>query len=74
MTCCGATFVANLRYAASELGKHGIRLLIEPINRFDIPGFYLNTRRAGASIIDEVGPTTCSCSTTSTTRSAWRAS
>ena len=50
-----ATFVANLRLAASELGRHGIRLLIEPINRFDIPGFYLNTVEQAASIIKEVG-------------------
>jgi hydroxypyruvate isomerase len=50
-----ATFVANLRLAASELGKHGIRLLIEPINRFDIPGFHLNTVEQAASIIAEVG-------------------
>ncbi|ASY59520.1 hydroxypyruvate isomerase [Sinorhizobium sp. CCBAU 05631] len=49
------TLVANLRLAASELGKHGIRLLIEPINRFDIPGFYLNTVGQAAAIIEEVG-------------------
>jgi len=49
------TFVANLKYAAEELGKRGIRLLIEPINRFDIPGFYLNTPDQAASIIAEVG-------------------
>jgi hydroxypyruvate isomerase len=50
-----ATFVANLKLAANELGRHGIRLLIEPINRFDIPGFYLNTVDQAASIIEEVG-------------------
>ncbi|MBP2234220.1 hydroxypyruvate isomerase [Sinorhizobium kostiense] len=49
------TLVANLRFAASELGNRGIRLLIEPINRFDIPGFFLNTVGQAASIIDEVG-------------------
>ncbi|WP_411034457.1 hydroxypyruvate isomerase [Shinella sp. BYT-45] len=49
------TFVANLKLAAAELGKHGIRLLIEPINRFDIPGFYLNTPDQAASIIAETG-------------------
>ncbi|APG94322.1 hydroxypyruvate isomerase [Sinorhizobium americanum] len=49
------TLVANLRLAASELGKEGIRLLIEPINRFDIPGFYLNTVGQAAAIIEEVG-------------------
>ena len=49
------TFVANLKYAAAELGKHGIKLLIEPINRFDIPRFYLHTPAQAASIIAEVG-------------------
>jgi len=49
------TLVGNLKFAASALGKHGIRLLIEPINHFDIPGFYLNTVGEAASIIDEVG-------------------
>jgi hydroxypyruvate isomerase len=50
-----ATFVANLTFAASELAKHGIRLLIEPVNRFDIPGFYLHTPDQAASIIADVG-------------------
>ncbi|UNK38089.1 hydroxypyruvate isomerase [Shinella sp. H4-D48] len=49
------TFVSNLRLAADEFEKHGIRLLIEPINRFDIPGFYLNTPDQAASVIAEVG-------------------
>lgn len=50
-----ATFVSNLRLAAREFGKHGIRLLIEPINHYDMPGFYLNTVEQAVSIIDEVG-------------------
>jgi hydroxypyruvate isomerase len=49
------TLVANLKLAAAEFGKYRIRLLIEPINRFDIPGFYLNTVDEAASIIEEVG-------------------
>jgi hydroxypyruvate isomerase len=49
------TFVSNLKLAADEFEKHGIRLLIEPINQFDIPGFYLNTPDQAASIIAEVG-------------------
>jgi hydroxypyruvate isomerase len=48
------TFVANLRYAAAALKKAGIRLLIEPINTFDIPGFYLNRTAQALAIIDEV--------------------
>jgi hydroxypyruvate isomerase len=49
------TFVANLRFAAAELKKAKLNLLIEPINRFDIPGFYLNTTAQALSILDEVG-------------------
>jgi hydroxypyruvate isomerase len=50
-----STFVHNLRLAAQELAKYDIRLLIEPINTYDIPGFYLNTVEQAASIIEEVG-------------------
>ena len=50
-----STFVANLRFAAGEFRKAGLNLLIEPINRFDIPGFYLNTTAQAISILDEVG-------------------
>ena len=49
------TFVENLRYAAAELKKADLRLLIEPINSYDIPGFYLNTTAQALSILDEVG-------------------
>ena len=48
-------FVDNLRYAAAELKAAGLRLLIEPINTFDIPGFYLNRTAQALSILDEVG-------------------
>jgi hydroxypyruvate isomerase len=49
------TFVANLRFAADKLKTAGIRLLIEPINTFDIPAFYLNRTAQAAAIQDEVG-------------------
>ncbi len=50
-----ATLVENLRYAAGELGAAGIRLLIEPINCYDIPGFYLNRSRQALDLIAEAG-------------------
>lgn len=50
-----ATFVANLAYAAAELDKAGLKLLIEPINTYDIPGFYLNRTAQALAILDEVG-------------------
>ena len=49
------TFVENLRFAAAELKNAGLRLLIEPINTFDIPGFYLHRTAQAVSILDEVG-------------------
>jgi hydroxypyruvate isomerase len=49
------TFVANLRFAAAELQAAGLRLLIEPINHFDIPGFYLTRTEQALDILDDVG-------------------
>jgi hydroxypyruvate isomerase len=52
-----ATFVSNLRFAADELGKADIRLLIEPINTYDIPGFFLSRTRQALDIIRDTGST-----------------
>jgi hydroxypyruvate isomerase len=49
------TFVTNLKFAATKLGEADIRLLIEPINTRDIPGFYLNYSKQAVGIIEEVG-------------------
>ena len=49
------TFVANLKFAAAELKKVNLRLLVEPINTYDIPGFYLNRTAQVLAILDEVG-------------------
>ena len=49
------TFVANVKYAAAELARANLKLLIEPINGFDIPGFYLQRSDRALSILDEVG-------------------
>jgi hydroxypyruvate isomerase len=49
------TFVANLRHAAQQFRRAGLALLIEPINRFDVPGFYVNHTAQALEILDEVG-------------------
>jgi hydroxypyruvate isomerase len=49
------TFVDNLRFAAAELKAVGIKLLIEPVNNFDVPGFWLSNTRLALSVLDEVG-------------------
>ena len=67
-------FVENLAYAVEKLEKSGIRLLIEPINTLDIPGFCRSPSRPRRWTSWNVSaPTTCSCSTTSITCSAWKA-
>lgn len=48
------TFVANLKYAATELEKANLKLLIEPINTYDIPGFYLSRTQQAIDLLDEV--------------------
>jgi hydroxypyruvate isomerase len=50
-----STLVDNLRYAAGELEKAGLKLLIEPINPFDIPGFFVNRTDQALAILDDVG-------------------
>lgn len=49
-----ATYFANLKFAAAELGRHGITLLIEAINTRDMPGFYLTTQAQSAAAVAEV--------------------
>jgi hydroxypyruvate isomerase len=49
------TYVDNLRFAASELGRRGLKLLVEAINPRDIPGYFLTTPRRATEIISEVG-------------------
>jgi hydroxypyruvate isomerase len=49
------TLVGNLRFAAARLGDAGIRLLVEPINTRDMPGFFLHRTAQALSILDEVG-------------------
>ncbi len=50
-----ATLVANLAFAADALQAHGMRLLLEPINTFDAPGFYVNRTGQALAILDAVG-------------------
>lgn len=48
-------FVENLRYAAPRLAEAGVKLLIEPINTRDIPGFFLTNSRQALAVMDKVG-------------------
>ena len=48
------TLVGNLVFAAVRLKQAGIRLVVEPINTFDIPGFYISRTDQALAIFDEV--------------------
>jgi len=49
------TYIKNLQYAAPLLHDAGVKLLIEPVNTRDIPGFFLNNSKQALDIIKAVG-------------------
>ena len=51
-----AVYAANLGWAADKASAAGLRLIIEPINHRDMPGFHLNTMAQGAAICEALGP------------------
>jgi len=45
------TLVEQLAYTADQFQPHGIGVLIEPINHYDIPGYFLNRSRQAVELI-----------------------
>lgn len=50
-----ATFGANLEYACKRASQNGITILIEPLNHYDAPGYFLTTTTQAIAIIKQVG-------------------
>jgi hydroxypyruvate isomerase len=50
-----STFVDNLCYAADRAKPLGITILVEPLNPFDAPGYFLLDNALASSIIEETG-------------------
>jgi hydroxypyruvate isomerase len=48
------TLVKNVRYAAEKLAEKNLLLTIEPINRFDVPGFFLYRIDDAWQLLEEV--------------------
>lgn len=48
------TLVDNLRYGAKILGEKGIKLMIEPLNHYDVPDFLVTTSAEALDIIAKV--------------------
>jgi hydroxypyruvate isomerase len=49
------TFVGNLKYACDQAGSLGITILIEPLNAYDAPGYFLSTTTQALDILEKVG-------------------
>ena len=49
------TYTKNLRYACEQAAPHGITILIEPLNHYDAPGYFLSTTDQAQSIIQSLG-------------------
>jgi hydroxypyruvate isomerase len=48
-------YIGNLKYAARACAEAGVKLLIEPINPNDMPGYFLNGSAQALAVIDAVG-------------------
>ncbi len=48
------TMVDNIRYASRQLARDGITLMVEPVNTYDIPGFFLHASAQTVRLMDEV--------------------
>ncbi|GAA5104474.1 hydroxypyruvate isomerase [Orbus sasakiae] len=49
-----STFIHNAKYAAEQLGKAGITLLIEAINSYDMPGFFVTNTKQTIQLIKQI--------------------
>lgn len=50
-----AVFVANLRYACRQAAGSSINILIEPLNSYDAPDYFLSTTTQAVKLIEEIG-------------------
>ncbi len=50
-----ASYVANVAWAAEHAHAAGVRVVLEPINHRDMPGYVLNTTAQAAAIIQALG-------------------
>lgn len=48
-------YAANLAWATEQAAPAGVKLVIEPINHRDMPGYHLNTQAQGAAVVEAIG-------------------
>lgn len=48
-------YLGNLAYACARADEHGMTILIEPLNHYDAPGYFLSTTTQASNVIDALG-------------------
>lgn len=51
---CLATFKANLVHTADVMAELGVRVMVEPVNRGDVPGFFLSGLDDAMTLLDDI--------------------
>ena len=49
------TYTENLKFGAGACAEAGVNLLVDPINPYDMPGYFLNSSAQELAIIEAVG-------------------
>jgi len=52
MDCCMDCLVENLRRAGDLFGTIGVKVMVEPVNPVDVPGFFLSSLDAALEALD----------------------
>jgi hydroxypyruvate isomerase len=55
MAAATETFLENMAYAGDEARKAGVTLLIEPLNKYDNPGYFVGTSDAVVALLEKLG-------------------
>jgi hydroxypyruvate isomerase len=50
-----AVYAANVFWAVEIATGSGVKLVLEPINQRDVPGFFLRTQEQGAAMVEAIG-------------------
>jgi hydroxypyruvate isomerase len=49
------TLIENLRYAGDRCAESGVQMVMEPLNRYDAPGYFVTHSGRALDLIDETG-------------------
>ena len=55
LTTAAAVYATNLAWAVEQARPAGVKLVLEPINHRDMPGYFLNTQAQGAAVVEAIG-------------------